>query len=286
MAGVSSMSLRKKNFFKALVNRELCERLPKIKLSSIAKVGLLSMPLLAVPSLSSAIGPLNDTGITFCGEADSGNNSPCTGSEPFGQDAHYGRDAAAAAGTLTKIGSGHGGFDFTALDVTGQPTTPGTAENPHSCVRDNVTGLIWEVKVNDPNHLRHLGHSYTWYDTHSPDGNAGALGSDNCNGTLAAYSNQCNTEHYVAAVNAAGLCSYTDWRMPTRHELVSIVNFNRVNPAIDTTFFENTLSSVFWSGSPSAADSSSAWGVNFNNGVANYDGRSFSRHVRLVRGGQ
>ena len=84
--------------------------------------------VLSVPQAQAqqATHPLNDTGIAFCGEATSGNNAPCTGSEPTGQDAHYGRDVAVAAGRLDKIGGGDAGFDFTALDANGQPTVPST----------------------------------------------------------------------------------------------------------------------------------------------------------------
>ena len=61
------------------------------------------------------------------------------------QDARYGRDAQAMA----RIGGGEAGFDFTALNASGQTTPPTSGATPHPCVRDNVTGLVWEVKTAD-----------------------------------------------------------------------------------------------------------------------------------------
>ena len=53
------------------------------------------LTLLALASLPVyALGPLNDTGITFCGSYPSGNTAaPCT-PNPAGQDSQYDRDAA------------------------------------------------------------------------------------------------------------------------------------------------------------------------------------------------
>jgi len=236
-------------------------------------------------SLAQAAG-LNDTGITFCGDA-STNTASCStvgadsGAYPR-QDALYGRDAAQAAGQLSKTGAGDAGFDFTVLNASGQATTPSSGATPHPCVRDNVTGLVWEVKTADGG-LRDRNWTYTWYDSvHNYGGNAGtANGTTNCK-----TSGRCDTEKYVADVNAARLCGYSDWRMPTVKELESIAHLGRNNPAIAPTYFPNTLSSYFWSGSPSAYYSNDAWGVYFGNGYAGIGSRSYDYYVRLVRAGQ
>ena len=89
---------------------------------------------------------INDTGISTWGNA---NNSALSAS-PTGfpsQDADVGRDARARAGNLVKVGGGSAGFDFTKLDARGNPLV-GSALS-WSCVRDNVTGLVWEIKTND-----------------------------------------------------------------------------------------------------------------------------------------
>jgi len=245
---------------------------------AIAVIGILGGP---IPLTAAG---LNDTGIQFCGEATSGNNEPCTGSEPAGQDAHYGRDAAAAAGTLAKTGGGKAGFDFTKIDANGN-SLPASAAG-WSCVRDNVTGLVWEVKSDDGG-LRDKDWGYSWYNS-DPATNGGSEGyldpsyGNNCSGTL----DHCNTEAYAAAVNSAGLCGHSDWRLPKRRELQSIVDYGRVNPSIDAAYFPHTRSDWFWSSSPYAYDSYGAWFVHFYYGDVYYFNRDNGGAVRLVRGGQ
>ncbi|MEO0815214.1 MAG: hypothetical protein AAFY60_20305, partial [Myxococcota bacterium] len=67
---------------------------------------------------------------------------------PGGQDAHFGRDARFTASSLPKVGDGAAGFDFTRLNDDGSEYT-GSGDystDPWMCVRDNHTGLVWEVK--------------------------------------------------------------------------------------------------------------------------------------------
>ena len=234
---------------------------------------LLTLLALAV-SLPAHSGPLNDTGIDFCGAYPSGNNKPCTGTEPAWQDAHYGRDAAA----------GGKGFSFTALDASGADTTPTSGSTPHSCVRDNVTRLVWEVKTDDGG-SRDKDWTYSWYNS-NPATNGGSAGYPDYGNNCFDIS-RCDTEKFVVDVNAAGLCGHNDWRMPTVKELEGIVDFGRTNPAIDPTYFPNTPNWYFWTGSPLANFSNNAWVVGFYDGVsASGDDRGDGYFVRLVRGGQ
>ena len=120
----------------------------------------------------SVTGQLNDTGILQCA-APGANQQACPQSELPGQDAETGRDVLAAKGSLTKQGAGIGGFDFTKLDAAGnvmpvqdqQWNDEGNEEEGTrwSCVRDNVTGLMWEIKESDPEHPRYAGHVYRWW---------------------------------------------------------------------------------------------------------------------------
>ncbi|CAK0773642.1 exported hypothetical protein [Gammaproteobacteria bacterium] len=206
---------------------------------------------------------LNDTGITTCSDA-THNNLPCPVAGFPGQDAEFGTN----------------GFDFTKLDASGNALPVSTTN--HVCVRDNVTGLIWEVKTDDSG-LRDKDWTYTWYDS-NPATNGGAAGT--ASGGKCYATGRCDTEKYVQDVNTAGLCGFHDWRMPTPNELLSIVDNSRYNPSIAIGYFPNTLSSSFWSSSPGADGSYNAWGVNFSYGDV-YDGsRSSALAVRLVRGGQ
>lgn len=214
---------------------------------------------------------LNDTGITWGGSHSSGNNANCTSSGTIDapQDCHQGRDAQAAAGTLAKVGAGHGGFDFTKLDADGSALPADAAS--WSCVRDNHTGLVWEVKTDDDG-IHDANTSYRW-------GGVTALGA----GYGTYYD---DWDVLVDGSNAEALCGFSDWRVPTVRELEGIVSRDRVNPAIDTGYFLNTRSSYFWSSSPDARDSGYAWIVYFGGGLSDTVSRSYFRPVRLVRSGQ
>ena len=263
---------------------------------SAALAPWLALALCTAPAAQAQTHPLNDTGITWSGDATNGNANTCDASHPAGQDCHYGRDKAAAESTLAKVGastSNNGvanGFDFSKISNSGHvldaSATLGSGPDDWACTRDNVTGLIWEVKTTSG--LRNQNHTYTWYntDTNTNGGADGAAGNTTtCSNTLGGQN--CNTQNYVAAVNAgAGLCGHTDWRMPTIKELEGIADLGRSNPAIDPTYFPNTPSSDVWSGSPYAGNSSYAWGVYFGYGYASDGYRGGSVRVRLVRAGQ
>ncbi len=242
----------------------------------------------AVPqALPMVTGKINDTGITGSGHATLGNQGTCDPAHPAGQDCHYGRDAQAAAGTLTKLGDGNAGFDFTKIanDGSDLPASAelGSGPNDWACTRDNVTGLVWEVKVDDRTHLRHRDHRYSWYDPSSPDGYPGGQNLGVCTG------GDCDTTGFVQAVNAVGLCGASDWRMPTPRELQGIVDYARFGPAIDTGYFPNTplgTGASFWSGAPLAHyKANSSWRVSFQHGTVSVVGRSSGSRVLLVRGG-
>jgi hypothetical protein len=231
-------------------------------------------------------GKLNDTGIQTCSGA-TRNDLACPVTGFAGQDAQYGRDALAKAETLPKIGAGSAGFDFTKIANDGSvlPASAvlGTGAKNWACTRDNVTGLIWEVKTADGG-LRDLNNTYSWYnpDNTSNGGSAGTQNGGTCTGSIS-----CDTEGYKTAVNTAKLCGKSDWRVPKQSELLSIVDDSRVAPAIDSTYFPNTSNSWTWSSSPDANYSNYAWNVDSNSG----DGRggdkgASSSAVRLVRGGQ
>jgi hypothetical protein len=76
----------------------------------------------------------------------------------------------------------------------------------------------------------------------------------------------------------------SDWRLPTRVELQSLVDYNKATaPTIDLTAFPDTPSSSFWSASPSALSSEYAWFVSFYNGNADVDDVFVARRARCVR---
>ncbi len=223
-----------------------------------------------------ATGKLNDTGITTCSDR-STNGLPCPVAGLPMQDAEFGRDANQATNNDT---DGHAGFSFTKISSTGAELPASATE--WSCVKDNVTGLMWEVKTDDGG-LHDKDWGYSWYepDNTKNGGSAGYPNNGSCGGT-----SQCDTYGFVQAVNATGWCGVQDWRMPSKEELRSIVSYDRLYPAIDTAYFPNTPSSVFWSASPNVYFGSSAWVVYFGYGNDVWDDKVNAFQVRLVRSGQ
>ena len=231
---------------------------------------------------------LNDTGVTQQADA-TGVGTAYQGAFP-GQDGQRGQDVIAGNAMLTKAGRGMAGFDFTRLDTLGDEVDD--VSEDWTCIRDNISGLIWEAKTTDAG-LHGRLHSYSWYQSSDNGGYAGAL---NGAGTSCSISN-CNTESYVAAVNGAGLCGFYDWRLPTHNELLSIVHFgNSSGTSIDTDYFPNTSNGLaaplwYWTNMASAdgvqsSAAQNAWAIDFATGNDNFLNKSTAARIRLVRAGR
>jgi len=214
---------------------------------------------------------LNDTGISAaqCYQLDSNALVACTGEAAQAlnkkQDGMMGRDL-----TQNNSSDGHLGFSFTKISATGAalPVTAGS----WACVKDNVTGLLWENKTADGG-LHDGSHRYTNYSADYGSGNLGAAS---------------DASGFVAAVNQQGLCGASNWRLPSADELQSIVDYGVAypGPTIDSAFFPNTQNYAFWSSSPYVGGADYAWGVYFGDGNVYGSGRGLSFAVRLVRASQ
>ena len=73
-----------------------------------------------------------------------------------------------------------------------------------------------------------------------------------------------------------------DWRLPTKDELMTLVNKDRENPTSD---FPNMPSTWFWSSS-SVDYSSFAWSVNFYEGYVGNNYKTNTHSARCVRNGE
>lgn len=238
---------------------------------------MLLVSVISYAGAALAAGPtgfLNDTGMSQA--YDSGGLLPCTtantgdGSAYPRQDCRYGRDAEASAGTLAKTGGGSAGFDFTPLDAAGNTISLTVDKKPTStptCVRDNVTNLIWEVKTTDSG-LHDGRWTYTWYDSNftTNGGLVGTSSGGSCGGTV---TSGCDMEKFAIAANVAGFCGTGSlWRIPTRRELLSIINSGMPASAvsIDPDYFVNESAKSYWASESSRSDPGYAWVVETGQG--------------------
>ena len=231
---------------------------------------------------------LNDTG--FLQQATNNALTEAQQNDFPGQDGQRGADIIEQNGLIEKAGRGKAGFDFTRLNANGDEQD--ASADTWSCVRDNVTGLVWEVKTDD-GAFQDKDYTYSWY---SEEVNGGFEGDQTgLNATCLLTS--CNTSAYVQAVNAQGLCGFYDWRLPTHDELFSLMHLGIADDvAIDEDYFPNTGAVTneplwYWTSVPSADgvnsdDAQNAWALDFDSGVDNFLNKSSAARVRLVRAGR
>ena len=81
------------------------------------------------------------------------------------------------------------------------------------------------------------------------------------------------------------LNAQSDWRLPNKKELLTIVDYGTYNPAISSVF-EKTTSEFYWSSTTFAGNTNGAWVVYFNSGDTNGYPKLDSANVRCVRAGQ
>ncbi|MEA1922676.1 MAG: DUF1566 domain-containing protein, partial [Pseudomonadota bacterium] len=213
--------------------------------------------------------PLPDTGQTLCYVIPTATLDccPAPGEDFHGQDAQYQRARS-----------------YTKLDPNGSDLPDSAVE--WDMVRDNVTGLIWEVKQasdasEDYSNPRDADNTYTWYDS-NPATNGGDAGTQG-DGT-----NTFDTEDFINALNTANYGGYDDWRMPTYRELSRLVDSSHIEPAITTDFFPNVATTGdirYFTSTTVRSNISSVVEILFGSGAVARVSKSGLRNVRAVRSG-
>ena len=178
------------------------------------------------------MGALNDTGVTWNVASTAVIDNDCvinvSNGDPQGQDCVYGRDASD-----NNDSDGAKGFSFTRFDNIATNTEndgSDTENSPWSCIRDNVTGLVWQYSYAD------------------------------ASGDQVSFS---DAESNVNTANNDALCGLTNWRIPSVDELYGLIDLNTSMP-LDSDyflFFAGYKYNDFWASNVDVTNSSNYWRV-------------------------
>lgn len=212
---------------------------------------------------------MNDTGIVKGGNSPGGNGSCFNNNVTLMQDCSVGRD-----NTHADNSDGIAGFSFTKIDMNGGEL-PDNAIN-WSCIKDNVTGLLWEVKT-DNGDTHDKDNKYQW-------GGLTALGRDHI-GRTGIYRDDWNS--LITGSNSNSFCGVSGWRVPNIQELNTIVNLGGVDNVVLTNYFPNTEYldcnlHMYWSSTPMANGFNDSWVICFKDGTHRYRPQNFEAYVRIV----
>ena len=141
--------------------------------------------------------------------------------------------------------------------------------NRDGTTTDNLTGLIWLT-------------------------NANCFGTRNWTTALADANGLANGACGLSDSSVAG-----DWRLPSVNELQSLIDYQFYSPALSDAAgtakwglvpandaFSGVQSNFYWSSTSYVSSPSYAWLVDFGTGLLNYTGKTGTRFVWPVRGGQ
>ena len=148
----------------------------------------------------------------------------------------------------------------TCASNVGGRTTLGSefTVNPNGTVNHSTTGLQWKLC------------------------NEGQTGSG-CTGVASSMS---WSQALLAAKNS-NFAGFTDWRLPNRQELESLLDETCISPSINAVVFPNAIGDWTWTGTTSAADPTDAILIDFGYGASLASVKSDATiYVRLVRSGQ
>jgi hypothetical protein len=142
---------------------------------------------------------------------------------------------------------------------------PRFTDNFNGTVTDNLTGLIWLKNAYCAAATRTWATALTDVDQLNTDG---TMNTNDCGDTSNGGSHQ------------------TDWRLPNRKELFSLVDDSQVAPALPVGYpFSGVQTTNYWSSTSAVGIPNWAWYMRVNNGRVTSVSKASNYNVWAVRGG-
>ena len=211
-----------------------------------------------------------------------------------------------------------------AVRGSASPPRPRFVDNADGTITDRETGLMWEKKIGlgggvDAANVHAADNTYSWAGQCSlvgsePDCQPNAEAADAClrgtQGPTTPCTVCCELDpgrfgalttmwDWLAQLNVAKFAGYSDWRIPTEAELESIVDYTKLNPAVDAAFdgvncgtmctdvgnarCSCTQPYYYLSSTNFANISTIPWGVSFSDGFVSAVNPTSNLYLRAVR---
>lgn len=132
-------------------------------------------------------------------------------------------------------------------------------KNGYRMAQDNNTGLVWEIKSPNPKDINYFQDKYNWKEAQNK---------------------------FIKELNKKKYGGFSDWRLPNKDELRSIIDYNCAGPAVDQWYFPNTMSDFYWTAVPYNMQKPFIWGIFFGLGSGICYTPQSQRYVRAVRAGK
>ncbi|MBR6888100.1 MAG: DUF1566 domain-containing protein [Selenomonadaceae bacterium] len=144
------------------------------------------------------------------------------------------------------------------LDSQGKPLDfEHCTQKEIAVIRDSTTGLDWEVKSLDEENFRYCKRPLNWF----------------------AFN-----EKYIPQLNETAYGGFSDWRVPSKAELRSLIDYSKTSPAFPQEIFRTLTAQDYWCGTTYGLRSDCGWVINLNLGAATAKNKTLTSYGVAVRG--